>query len=50
MTSKFNNVYVMDAVTIASVYEKDGPLADYFDFVYVLFQIHLFEPLRYVHQ
>ena len=34
MTSKFNNVYVGNAVTIASVYEKDGPIADYFDMVY----------------
>ena len=34
MTVKFNNVYVGDAYTIASVYEKDGPLADYFDKVY----------------
>ena len=34
MTSKFNNVYINDAYTIASVYEKDGPIADYFDLVY----------------
>lgn len=34
MTSKFNNVYVGNTATIASVYEKDGPLADYFDLVY----------------
>ena len=34
MTSKFNNVYIGDAVTIASVYEKDGPIATYFDLVY----------------
>ena len=34
MTVKFNNVYVTDAMTIASVYEKDGPIADYFDLVY----------------
>ena len=34
MTSKFNNVYVKNAYTIASVYEKDGPIADYFDLVY----------------
>ena len=34
MTSKFNNVYVGDAITIASVYEKDGPIATYFDLVY----------------
>jgi len=33
MTSKFNNVYVKDAYTIASVYEKDGPIKDYFDMV-----------------
>lgn len=34
MTSKFNNVYVGNTYTIASVYEKDGPIADYFDSVY----------------
>ena len=34
MTSKFNNVYVSDTFTIASVYEKDGPIASYFDLVY----------------
>lgn len=34
MTTKFNNVYVGNASTIASIYEKDGPLADYFDLVY----------------
>ena len=34
MTSKFNNVYVTGAVTIASVYEKDGPISEYFDLVY----------------
>ena len=34
MTRKFNNVYVNDAYTIASVYEKNGPIADYFDLVY----------------
>ena len=34
MTSKFNNVYVNDAWTVASVYEKDGPIASYFDLVY----------------
>ena len=34
MTVKFNNVYVGDTMTIASVYEKDGPIADYFDLVY----------------
>lgn len=34
MTVKFNNVYVGDTYTIASVYEKDGPIADYFDLVY----------------
>lgn len=34
MTVKFNNVYVGDTTTIASVYEKDGPIADYFDLVY----------------
>lgn len=34
MTTKFNNVYVGNTYTIASVYEKDGPIADYFDRVY----------------
>ena len=34
MTSKFNNVYIGDAYTIASVYEKDGPIATYFDLLY----------------
>lgn len=34
MTVKFNNVYVSDTYTIASVYEKDGPISDYFDLVY----------------
>ena len=34
MTKKFNNVYVADVYTIASIYEKNGPIADYFDLVY----------------
>lgn len=34
MTSKFNNVYIGNTYTIASVYEKDGPIASYFDLVY----------------
>ena len=34
MTRKFNNVYIGDTYTIAGVYEKDGPIADYFDLVY----------------
>jgi len=34
MTVKFNNVYVNNASTIASVYEKDSPISDYFDMVY----------------
>lgn len=34
MTVKFNNVYVSDSYTIASVYEKDGPLSSCFDKVY----------------
>ena len=34
MTVKFNNVYVSDSYTIASVYEKDGPIANCFDKVY----------------
>jgi len=34
MTTRYKNVYVGDAYTIASVYEKDGPIANYFDKVY----------------
>lgn len=34
MTTKFNNVYVGDSYTIAGVYEKDGPISDYFDLIY----------------
>ena len=34
MTSKFNNVYISDSYTIASIYEKDGPISDYFDLIY----------------
>ena len=34
MTKKFNNVYITDSYTIAGVYEKDGPIADYFDLIY----------------
>lgn len=34
MTTKFNNVYINDSYTIASVYEKDGPIAEYFDKIY----------------
>ena len=34
MTRKFNNVYVSDSYTIAGIYEKNGPLKDYFDLVY----------------
>ena len=34
MTVKFNNVYVGDSYTIAGIYEKDGPISDYFDFIY----------------
>ena len=34
MTRKFNNVYVGDTYTIAGVYEKDGPLKEYFDLIY----------------
>ena len=34
MTRKFNNVYVMDTYTISSIYEKNGPIADYFDLIY----------------
>ncbi len=34
MTRKFNNVYIGEGYTIASVYEKDGPIAPYFDLIY----------------
>lgn len=34
MTTKFNNVYIKNSYTIASVYEKDGLIADYFDSIY----------------
>lgn len=34
MTVKYNNVYVGDSYTIAGVYEKDGPISDYFDMIY----------------
>lgn len=34
MTLKYNNVYVKDTATVAGVYEKDGPLKDYFDYFY----------------
>lgn len=34
MTRKFNNVYIGESYTIAGVYEKDGPLKDYFDLIY----------------
>ncbi len=34
MTSKFNNVYVSDSYTIAGIYEKDGPISDYYDLIY----------------
>ena len=34
MTNKFKNVYVDNSYTIAGVYEKDGPIADYFDLIY----------------
>jgi len=34
MTHKFNSVYIKDAYTIAGIYEKDGQLKDYFDFIY----------------
>ena len=34
MTIKYNNVYVKDAYTIASIYEKNGPLKNYFDKIY----------------
>lgn len=34
MTRKFNNVYINEKYTIAGIYEKDGPIADYFDMIY----------------
>ena len=34
MTKKFNNVYVSGTNTIASIYEKDGPISSYFDLIY----------------
>ena len=34
MTKKFNNVYLENTYTIASIYEKDGPISDYFDLIY----------------
>ena len=34
MTTKFNNVYIEDTATVASVYEKDGPISSCFDKVY----------------
>jgi len=34
MTKKFNNVYVADTYTIASIYEKNGPISNYFDLIY----------------
>ena len=34
MTHKFNNVYIKDSYTIAGKYEKDGPIRNYFDFIY----------------
>ena len=34
MTKKYKNVYIGDTYTIAGIYEKDGPIADYFDMIY----------------
>lgn len=34
MTRKFNNVYIGDSFTIVGIYEKNGPLKDYFDLIY----------------
>ncbi len=34
MTKKFNNVYIDNSYTIAGIYEANGPLKEYFDFVY----------------
>lgn len=34
MTKKFNNVYIKDSYTMAGIYEKNGPIASYFDEIY----------------
>ena len=34
MTRKFNNVYINESYTIAGIYEKNGPIASYFDLIY----------------
>ena len=34
MTKKFNNVYISDSYTIAGIYEKNGPISNYFDLIY----------------
>ena len=34
MTKKFNNVYVANTYTIAGMYEKKGPISEYFDLTY----------------
>lgn len=31
MTTKYNNVYIMDTYTVCGPYESDGPLSEYFD-------------------
>ena len=31
MTTKYNNVYIMDTYTVCGPYENDGPLSKYFD-------------------
>ena len=34
MTKKINNVYIEDSYTIASIYEKNGPIHEYIDLIY----------------
>lgn len=34
MTTKFNNVYIDNSYTIAGIYEKDGLISNYFDYIY----------------
>ena len=34
MTVKFKNVYISDTYTVAGLYEKNGPISDYFDLIY----------------
>ncbi len=46
MTHKFDNVYLGDTYTIAGPYEKNGPLKEYFNFIYdkdLYYGCHTFE-------